>query len=366
MIKALRVIALGVQPRARRTACSMTVGVEIPKKVLGTVPVDEYGSAYFKVPARTSLQVQTLDENGMAILTEKSLFYLQPGENRSCVGCHEPVGTSPIAGALAKMTRRKPVDLTPAAGPQYPGGLSFMRTVQPVLDRYCIGCHGLGQGKDRAAKKVSLIHDGQTWPASYKALVRLGEHRVGLKSYMWDEKNISRPRRFFAYRNKISHMLVDNHGKCNMDRESYLRIIEWLDVNAQCYGDLFPNKLEERRLDPAGMARLRAYVRELFGEKIATQPDRALVNVAQIDESRILMAPLAAAAGGWGQLPGYASTDDPKYKRMADLVDKCILRKPNENLRGWQPTLEAGGGEGWVMTERKRYLDALKTNGDGD
>jgi len=366
MIKALRVIAIGVQPRARRSACSMTVGVEIPKKVLGTVPIDEYGSAYFKVPARMSLQVQTLDENGMAILTEKSLFYLQPGENRSCVGCHEPVGTSPIAGAPATMARRKPVDLTPAAGPQYPGGLSFMRTVQPVLDRYCIGCHGLREGKDRAADKVSLIHDGQTWPAPYKALVRLGEHRVGLKSYMWDEKNISRPRRFFAYRNKVSHMLVANHGKCNMGRESYMRIIEWLDVNAQCYGDLFPNKLEERRLDAKALAQLRVYVRELFGEKIAAQPDRALVNVAQIDESRILMAPLPVAAGGWGQLAGYSGTGDPKYKRMAELVDKCILRKPNENLRGWQPTLEAGGGEGWVMTERKRYLDAVGKNGDGD
>ncbi len=38
-------------------------------------------------------------------------------------------------------------------------------------------------------------------------------------------------------------MLLANHGQCNMDRDSYMRIIEWLDLNAQCYGDLFPNKL---------------------------------------------------------------------------------------------------------------------------
>ncbi|NQV31260.1 MAG: NPCBM/NEW2 domain-containing protein, partial [Phycisphaeraceae bacterium] len=48
MIKAIRVIALGVQPRANRTACSLQVGVEIPKKVIGTLPVDEHGAAYFK------------------------------------------------------------------------------------------------------------------------------------------------------------------------------------------------------------------------------------------------------------------------------------------------------------------------------
>ncbi|MBL7218674.1 MAG: NPCBM/NEW2 domain-containing protein [Phycisphaerae bacterium] len=368
MIKAIRVIAIGVQPRAGRSALHMRVHVEIPRKVIGTVPVDATGSAYFKVPARTSLQVQTLDENGMAILTEKSLFYLQPGENRSCVGCHEPEGSSPIVSAMAKLRRLRPVDLKPAAGPAYEGGLSFMRTVQPVLDRYCIKCHGLGEGKDPKSEKIKLIHDGQlTWPQSYKELFARGDHRVGDKGYMHgnknhqpEDRNISKPRRFFAFSNKVAHMLVKNHGKCNMDRDSYMRIIEWMDVNAQCYGDLFPYKLEERRIDAKAMTALRAYVKELFGAKIAAQPDRALINTVQIDESRILMAPLATQTGGWGQIPGYASKDDPKYKKMADLVDKCIVRNRNENTRGWQPTLDAGGGEKWVMEDRAKLISGLK------
>jgi hypothetical protein len=367
MIKAVRVIALGVQPRANRTACNMRVGVEIPKKVIGTVPVDETGSAYFKAPSGLSLQVQTLDKNGMAILTEKSLFYLQPGENRSCVGCHEPEGSSPIVSAITKLRRLRPVDLKPAAGPAYEGGLSFMRTVQPVLDRYCIKCHGLGEGKDPKGEKIKLIHDGQLWPQSYKTMFARGDHRVGDKGYMGGNKNhqeadrnISKPRRFFAYSNKVAHMLVKNHGKCNMDNDSYMRIIEWMDVNAQCYGDLFPNKLEERRIDAKAMTALRAYVKELFGAKIAAQPDRALINTVQIDESRILMAPLATKASGWGQIAGYASKSDPKYKKMAALVDKCIIRRPNENKRGWQPTLQAGGGEKWVMESRAKLISNLK------
>jgi len=370
MIKAVRVVALGVQPRARRTACSMYVPVEIPKKVIGTVPVDESGSAYFKVPARTSLQIQTLDENGMAILTEKSLFYLQPGENRSCVGCHEPEGSSPIVSAMAKLRRLRPVDLKPAAGPDYEGGLSFMRTVQPVLDRYCIKCHGLSDKTDeksQKARKINLVHDGGTWPRPYKELSSRGDHRVGLKSYMGGgenhtvkDRNISKPRRFFAYSNKVAHMLVKNHGKCNMDKESYMRIIEWLDVNAQCYGDLFPNKIEERKIDPKAMENLRAYAKELFGEKIASQPDRALINVAQVGESRILAAPLAVKAGGWGQIGGYESKKDPKYVKMAALVEKCLVISPTENKRGWRPTLEAGGGEKWVMEERAKLRESFK------
>jgi len=370
MIKALRVIALGVQPRAHRTACSKFVPVEIPKKVIGTVPVDATGSAYFKAPSNVSLQVQTLDENGMAILTEKTLFYLQPGENRSCVGCHEPEGSSPVATAMAKLRRLTPMALEPSAGPQYRGGLSFMRTVQPVLDRYCISCHGLGQGKGAEgvkANKINLIHDGATWPRSFNALVALGDHRVGLKSYMGGsvnhnpaDRNISKPRRFFAYRNKISHMLVKNHGNCNMDTDSYMRIIEWLDLNAQCYGDLFPNKLEERRIDANAMKALRGYATRLFGRKFAAQEDRALINVAQIDESRILMAPLAATAGGWGQIAnGYRSKTDLKYVRMAALVNKCIIRKPNENTQGWEPKLEAGGGEKWVVEDRRKYIESI-------
>ncbi|MBT3198679.1 MAG: hypothetical protein HN350_02085 [Phycisphaerales bacterium] len=371
MIKAVRVIALGVQPRANRTACNMRVGVEIPKKVIGTVPVDATGSAYFKAPSGVSLQIQTLDENGMAILTEKSLFYLQPGENRSCVGCHEPEGSSPVVSALSKLRRLRPVDLKPAAGPAYEGGLSFMRTVQPVLDRYCIKCHGLNEKTDeksRKAQKINLVHDGQTWPQSYKALFTRGDHRVGDKGYMGGSKNhqeadrnISKPRRFYAFSNKVAHMMVKNHGKCNMDKDSYMRIIEWMDVNAQCYGDLFPYKLEERKINAKAMADLRAYAKELFGAKIAAQPDRALINTVQIDESRILAAPLAKSAGGWGQLTGYASKSDPKYKKMLALVDKCIIRAKNENTRGWQPTQTTGGGEKWVMEERAKFIESLKS-----
>ena len=39
------------------------------------------------------------------------------------------------------------------------------------------------------------------------------------------------------------------------------------------------------------------------------------------------MAPLATQAGGWGQIEGYASRHDATYKKMAELVDKCIVHK---------------------------------------
>jgi len=355
MIKAIRVNALGVQPRAHRTACSKGCPNEIPKRVVGTVPVNADGSAFFKVPAGTSLQMQILDKNGMAILTEKSLFYMQPGEHRSCVGCHENSGASPVP---TQALSRKPADLIPSTGPAYKGGLSFMRTVQPVLDRYCIGCKGLGDGENRKADAVNLIHDGQIgYPRSYLEIVKRGDHRVGDKGYMWGEFNISRPYRFYAHRNQVSHMILEKHGKVDMDTTSYMRVIEWLDLNAQCYGDLFPNKLEERRIDGKAMQELKVYAAGLLGQKFVDCEDRALINVAQPDESRILMAPLAKAAGGWEQTAKcWTGKDDPSYKKMMELVAACIIRSPNENTNGWEPTFEQGGGEDWVKKEREKYI----------
>ncbi len=65
------------------------------KQVLGTVPVEADGSAYFRAPARIPLAFQALDENGMAVQTMRSLTYLQPGEQISCVGCHEHRSSTP-------------------------------------------------------------------------------------------------------------------------------------------------------------------------------------------------------------------------------------------------------------------------------
>ncbi len=386
MIEAIRVIALGNQPRAMPTGLSSTNYSVLPKRILGTVPVEADGSAFFKVPANTSFFLQTLDANGMAILTEKTFQYLQPGENRSCVGCHESPESAPRTTELGRSTRRSPRELAPPAGPSYAGGNSFHRSVQPVLDRYCIRCHGL----EKKAGKIDFIGDGATIPKGLHgflkdrdlftegmmAIVRRGDHHVGYKPYMSGrdknrrDRNVSIPRRFFAYSNKVAHMLVGNealagkefsaaHKDLKVDRQSVLQVIEWMDLNCQGCGDLFPNKIEKRKLDAKKMDALRALAGTWFGAKFAKAPDRALVNPAQPDQSRVLLAPLPADKGGWGQFRGYRDRNDPRYTKMARLVDAAIIRLPNENTRGWRPTLEMGGADKWVLEERKRFFRSL-------
>ncbi len=79
----------------------------------------------------------------------RSWSTLQPGETLSCVGCHESKHAAPgHYASLTQAQRSGPEKLKPFYGP--PRGFSFIREVQPILDRHCIGCH-----KDRTKKLAS-------------------------------------------------------------------------------------------------------------------------------------------------------------------------------------------------------------------
>ncbi len=59
------------------------------RAVLGTVPVEPDGSAYFEAPVGKAIYFQALDERGMAIQSMRSATYVHPGEQMTCLGCHE-------------------------------------------------------------------------------------------------------------------------------------------------------------------------------------------------------------------------------------------------------------------------------------
>ena len=72
--------------------------------VLGTVPVESDGSAYFRTPANLPISVLPLDEHGQALQLMRSWMTPMPGENLQCNGCHEsqnsvppPINRLPIA-----------------------------------------------------------------------------------------------------------------------------------------------------------------------------------------------------------------------------------------------------------------------------
>ena len=76
------------------------------KRILGTVPVEADGSAYFAVPADTFVYFQLLDEKGMMVQSMRSGTIVRPGETAGCVGCHEDRRTTAPAAAYRRLAMR--------------------------------------------------------------------------------------------------------------------------------------------------------------------------------------------------------------------------------------------------------------------
>jgi len=336
-IKSLRVNQILPQPTRSKPALSR-VSNEILKRTLGTAPVSRDGSVAFEAPANEPLQFQLLDEYGMAVMTMRSLVYLMPGEQATCVGCHESRHGTPVAPPDLKAIRFH--KLRPPAGPRYDGGFSFVRTVQPVLDRHCIRCHGLGRSEGGVNLLGTIGGEKGPFTVSYQSLVSDSKrvklaHRNGETSY-------SQPGDYFAYAGTLAGTLItghpdkNGHERVQLDRQSIERIINWLDLNGQFYGDYSFNRIEDQKPDREGERALREAIARRFGRALAKEPYAALVNRAMPAESRILKAPLAERAGGWGQIGqgGWASTKDPSYREMIELVHASITQPEQTDKAG--------------------------------
>jgi len=226
-------------------------------RIIGTVPVNEDGSAIFSIPANTPLCVQPLDKDGRAVQLMRSWFTAMPGENVSCVGCHEQ--QNEIPSTLPKLAATtQPVKIEPWYGP--PRGLDFERDVQPVLDRYCVACHN-GQprldgqeitdlrsqryikgyrGRELTKLAASRLHTavrkalGGTvvrYTPAYEALLPY-IRRVNIE----DEVGLLVPGEYHADTSELVQMLSKGHYNVRLDREGWDRLITWIDLNGPCHG----------------------------------------------------------------------------------------------------------------------------------
>jgi hypothetical protein len=62
---------------------------------LGEVELQADGSFMAEIPADIPLGFEALDEAGQVLRHAEPLIWIRPGENRSCIGCHEPHNHSP-------------------------------------------------------------------------------------------------------------------------------------------------------------------------------------------------------------------------------------------------------------------------------
>jgi len=231
-IAALRIFQ--VLPKTTPTVNQPRIGhanAEGARMLLGTVPVEADGSAYFRAPARKPLYFQAVDDTGRAVQSMRSTTYLQPGERRGCVGCHEPTSATPVAqGTLA--LARGPSAIQP--GPDGTRPMSYTRLVQPVLDKHCVRCHDGSTGTDKSPLVLTGEAKGD-FSRSYDSL------KAYLRWYEWGGKSISQTTtqagRIGADESRLTKILADaTHAPVKLPNEDRLRLYVWLDGNVPFYG----------------------------------------------------------------------------------------------------------------------------------
>ena len=223
------------------------IGMDGPwdiKRVIGTVPVYEDGSAKFLIPANTPISMQPLDEEGKAMQLMRSWATAMPGEKVSCNGCH----ASPNAAPRAYQTlaaQRPTSSIKSWFGPTR--GFSYAREVQPVIDKYCVSCHDGGARADgthipnlRGDVKITdwaSITPGNGSSHAGKFSVGYAQlHRYVRRPGIESDYHMLEPMEYHADTTQLIQMLKRGHHNVKLDPEAWDRLITWIDMNCPYHG----------------------------------------------------------------------------------------------------------------------------------
>jgi len=230
----LRIVGVPPKTQPHMNKPSLGVSKEDPGKfVLGTVPVEKDGSAYFRVPSGIPVFFQALDADGLAIQTMRTLTYVQPGEKLSCIGCHESRDVTPTIRTRPTAAARAPSKITP--GPEGSWPLRYDKLVQPVLNKLCVTCHSADSSNTQAAKFELTLEK------SYDNLISFAGKDLEKLAY---EKDKSFVGQCPAAQSKLMKMLTKDkpHHDVKLDPDSFNRLTTWMDVYAQKQGSFSQNQ----------------------------------------------------------------------------------------------------------------------------
>ncbi len=276
------------------TPVSYNNGAWDPKIVLGTVPVEDDGSAYFEVPARTPVYFQMLDKSGHVVQTMRSWSTLQPGEMFSCIGCHENKSDTlrNERPTVRKALRKRPRKPEPLIDPSR--GFSFVREIQPILDTHCLGCHTDGKNDDGTDAPFSLLGNsyvpqnqaeidlfrgaGRDFSESYLNLIHKGQSNE-IVNWISPQSvpSMLPPYSAGAAKSKLLKQFEEGHNDVRLsDREK--RILAcWIDLLVPYCGDYLEANLwsEEQKAEYAYYQNKRDRMSEIERENIALLLDQA-------------------------------------------------------------------------------------------
>jgi cytochrome c553 len=363
------------------------------ERVLGTVPVEEDGSAYFEAPAHRQLFFVALDDRDLSVKRMQSWCSVAPGEVVGCVGCHERrTETAAAKGDAPLMALRRPPSLLqPFDG--FPDVLDFTRDVQPVLDRLCVPCHTYEKRDGKALLAGDL---GPEWSHSYFSLFALrqvADGRNGLGNQP--------PRSVGSSASALLQKVDGSHYGAKATAREWRTLWLWIESGAP-YAGTYAALRNQRQQNAAGSASATVFgrVHEVLNRRCVSchqaggQPDspgmplpftqelarnsrqasprptavyervvfendpiartspNILVNFSRPEFSPLLLGPLAKAAGGWGSCGDvFVGKDDADYQRVLAAIKegKSILEaEPRFSTPGFKPNRQ-------YVREMKRF-----------
>jgi len=301
-----------------------------PKRVLGTVPVEEDGSAMFHVPAKVPISFQPLDADGKALQLMRSWTTAMPGETVSCVGCHEKQNSTP-PNRNTMAAKKEPVEIEPWRGPVR--GFSFHREVQPVLDRYCVSCHdGVQKADDQLLPdlrgdqgKFVVLRSGNPQPHVIDDEPREELHKkwggVFQPAYFelrrWvrvggleSDLRLLDAAEFGANTSELVQILRKGHHGVDLDEEAWDRLFTWIDLNAPCHGTWQETVgIDRTRRDHPRRIKLRELYADISQEDPEAYPKSKLEHVEAVEpSSRPQRAAEVPKVAGW-------PFDEPEARR---------------------------------------------------
>ena len=284
------------------------------KNVLGVVPVEADGSAYFEVPAGRAIYLQALDDDGLLVRSMRTFVQAAPGTTRSCIGCHETKFAAPGHRTIRVGLERRPKIPRPESWGS--GYVDYPGMVQPILDRRCVRCHG---GEDGIAAGLDLS-SGWTehFNISYENLVTRRRSQVtadliaGIDcmngTATWSAR-ILPPRAHGSGAAPLARIVVSGHKERigGLTRPERDLLLAWIDTNGLYHGTWDYT---------AHGCRLKAW--DTIKAELVTAMDAAgcmpchgkngklvlfendWINLQRPELSRILRAPLPKGADGHG------------------------------------------------------------------
>jgi len=355
-------------------------GTFLLERILGTVPVEPDGSAYFEVPALRPVFFVAMDECDNAIKRMHSFTNVQPGETTGCSGCHEQRERAMPAKPNLLALGRPPSRIEPVAG--VPEIFDFPRDIQPILDRHCLKCHDV----DKRDGGVILSGDrGPLYSHSYFTIMSRGLVADGRNAAVGNRP----PRSVGAAASRFIETIEPGHYDVKLSDRERKMIWYWIESGAVypgtyaaagsgMIGGYVENAIQ--RIDlawPSVVEAAEATQRRCAGchdagapvprspsddmREVPREPRRLRLtrhmayNLTRPEKSQILLGPLAAAAGGYGTCraktaaatPGrnvpevFADARDPDCRKILAAINdakKWLDENKRFDMPGYRPS----------------------------